>query len=216
MRGGEITVGNLINAAFNSGFGFRSYKPKIFLIGFNKCGTTSLHKFFHAQGLKSVHCLLNGQPLAIEVSQCVDVQSCRKTFAHGQVFSDFTFLTDKKFCEPIDMYPLWRQAFPDAYFIFNTRDVDSWLRSRVGHSNGTFLKRYMSLFDQTEEEVLLQWRSKFLTHTKNVLSFFENDEQFCQFKVGQDNIGKIVTLLAADYRLDAAMFGHVNSKRTSG
>jgi hypothetical protein len=35
MRGG-ITVGNLINAAFNFGFGFRSYKPKIFLIGFNE------------------------------------------------------------------------------------------------------------------------------------------------------------------------------------
>lgn len=212
MRGDEITLANLMNSAFNAGFGLRSCKPKIFLIGFNKCGTTSLHKFFHAQGLKSFHFFLNNQPLAVKASQSSDVLSCRKTFAHGQVFSDFTYLTEKEFYEPLDMYPLWRQAFPDAYFILNNRDVDSWLKSRMCHSEGTFLKRYMSLFDQTEDEVLLQWRTKFLAHTKSVLSFFEKDERFCHFTIGQDDIKKIVSLLAADYCLNPAMFGRVNSR----
>jgi hypothetical protein len=30
-------------------------KKRIFLIGFNRCATTSFHRFFNANGLKSVH-----------------------------------------------------------------------------------------------------------------------------------------------------------------
>ena len=30
-------------------------RPKVFQIGFNKCGTTSLHQFFQRSGLRSVH-----------------------------------------------------------------------------------------------------------------------------------------------------------------
>lgn len=216
MRGQEVSVTNIKNAVLNSGFGFRRYKPKIFLIGFNKCGTTSFHKFFHAQGLKSWHFKLKDKYLAVEASRSTDVVSCRKTFAHGQVFSDFTYFTEETFLEPLDMYGLWRMAFPDAYFILNSRDVDSWLNSRMNHRGGTFFSRYMLFSEQTKDEVLIEWRNKFQSHTENVLSFFENDERFCHFMVGQDDIDKIVSFLAPDYSLSAGMFNHVNSTRSSG
>lgn len=86
MRGREITFRNTLNWIHNSGYGFRSSKPKIFLIGFNKIGTTSFHRFFHAQGLRSIHWKLNGQSLAVEVSKARDIKNCQKFFANGQVF----------------------------------------------------------------------------------------------------------------------------------
>lgn len=216
MRGKEITFANCKNAVLNSGFGFRRYKPKIFLIGFNKCGTTSFHKFFHAQGLKSWHFMLKNKYLAVEASQSNDIESCRRTFSHGQVFSDFTYLTEEEFHEPLDSYRLWREAFPDAYFILNSRDVDSWLNSRMKHRGGTFLSRYMIFSEQSKEEIVTEWRNKFQSHTENVLSFFENDERFCHFMVGQDDIEKIVSFLSPDYSLSAEIFNHVNSTRSSG
>ena len=39
--------------------------PRIFLIGFNKCGTTSFHDYFKANGIASVHWRANTLALAL-------------------------------------------------------------------------------------------------------------------------------------------------------
>ena len=40
-------------------------EPHIFLIGFNKCGTTSFHNYFKANGISSVHWRSNTLALAL-------------------------------------------------------------------------------------------------------------------------------------------------------
>ena len=39
--------------------------PRIFLIGFNKCGTTSFHDYFTANGIASVHWRANTLAMAL-------------------------------------------------------------------------------------------------------------------------------------------------------
>ena len=40
--------------------------PKIFLIGFNKCGTTSFHNYFKANQISSIHWRANTLALALK------------------------------------------------------------------------------------------------------------------------------------------------------
>ena len=96
-----FSVSTLLNVLQNAGYGLRFRKPKVFLIGFNKCGTTSLHKFFRDQGLKSAHCWLGKRHLALEAVAHTDVLNVRRAFSDWQVFSDFTFLKGKNFVEPL-------------------------------------------------------------------------------------------------------------------
>ena len=88
---------------------------KVFCIGFNKTGTTSLHAFFEHEGLTSMHNI------------AWPVESHR--------------LTGRSFFEKTTCYTDGEQAafhrleewFPNAVFVLNTRDERSWLRSRIKH-----------------------------------------------------------------------------------
>ncbi len=207
-----LTFSNVLNVVHNSGYGMRFRKPKIFLIGFNKCGTTSLHKFFRNQGLKSAHCWLGMRYLALEAVSHTDVLNVRRVFSDWQVFSDFTFLKGKHFVEPLDMYPIWRQAFPDAYFILNDRPVEDWVKSRMFHKDGDFLRRFINHSGCGSIEAANQWREKFSAHRNDVLSFFHNDKRFCHFMLGEDSITKVVNFLCNDYKLNEEFFKEHNAR----
>ena len=79
---------------------------KIFVIGFNKTGTSTFHVLFQKNGLMSQH---DGSKWDIENYQC---------------FSDNGNFRD------------WKRLFrdyPDCIFVLNTRPVDAWIRSRAKH-----------------------------------------------------------------------------------
>lgn len=214
MSNVNLSIPNLARIVSNSGFGFRSRKPKVFIVGFNKCGTTSLDRFLRAQGLRSLHWRSGSTYLALEAAKATDAASAKRIFAQAQVFSDFVYLSDTEFCEPLDLYPIWQRAFPSAYFILNDRDVDDWLASRTAHSKGTLMTRYRKVFNLTEAETLDAWRDKFLTHRAAVLHHFEGHPRFAHFVLGRDPIEKITQLLAPDYRLDPSYFRRRNVTRS--
>lgn len=87
---------------------------KIFCIGFNKTGTTSLHNFFKSCGLSSIH----------------NTEWCHYSYAKNgnQYFSENCY-SDGEQCNFIQL----QKWFPNALFILNTRSKKSWLYSRVKH-----------------------------------------------------------------------------------
>ena len=94
---------------------FASDSRKIFCLGLNKTGTTSLHRYFQSLGLVSVH--------QMDWANYTRLFEQKKSFYAAQCFSDgerpdFTFLD---------------QNFPSSLFILNSRDERDWLRSRVKH-----------------------------------------------------------------------------------
>lgn len=90
-------------------------RPKVFCIGFNKTGTSSLHEFFTQCGLKSVH--------NTRWPHHSRIKSGKPRFRQADCYSDG---------ERADFAQL-RHWFPDAVFILNTRADMPWIRSRLKH-----------------------------------------------------------------------------------
>ncbi len=86
-------------------------RKKIFAIGFNKCGTTSLHSLFLSLGLSSYH----GQAW--------------KTCENMSILHSYDCFSDGI---PKDLAKL-DTVFPGSKFILQLRDLKSWVFSRLAH-----------------------------------------------------------------------------------
>jgi hypothetical protein len=84
---------------------------KVFAVGFNKTGTSSLHALFQLLGLRSYH--------GTAWRDCRD----RALLSRYDCFSDGI---------PADLAAL-DEGFPGSRFILQVRDLDRWIYSRLGH-----------------------------------------------------------------------------------
>ena len=92
---------------------------KVFCIGFNKCGTTSLHELFIKNELRSIH------------NSSWWYWKDKEKFNHSDCFTDGY---ERYTSEPVfpDLKHL-EDMFPDAKFILQTRNLNQWLVSRLKH-----------------------------------------------------------------------------------
>lgn len=88
---------------------------RVFCIGFNKTGTTSLHRLFESQGLKSAH--------NTHWPHTSHVIGGERFFNYADCYSDGERASFTQLIE-------W---FPDSVFILNTRNERDWLHSRIKH-----------------------------------------------------------------------------------
>jgi len=132
-------------------------EPKIFCIGFNKTGTTSLDKLFRLWGMKSFH------------GEYHDASFDDDLFKEYQCFSDGEYHDFKGLDE----------TFSGSKFILNTRKLDDWLVSRIKHveyrlshnlSIGWMAKEYK----KDPKAALQNWISRRIKYYQDVLSYFEN------------------------------------------
>ena len=111
-------------------------RKKIVQIGLNKCGTTSLHKFFLRNGIPSVHWDEG------KLAKCLYERYSRGEdplidYPKITFFSDLEcVLRDRKLVEAYKLFKYIYNWYPDAYYILNTRNVGAWLRSRSRHEGG--------------------------------------------------------------------------------
>jgi hypothetical protein len=128
---------------------------KIFAIGFNKTGTTSLHLFFQSLGLRSYH--------GVEWRSCDNLE----LLSSYDCFSDGI---------PKDLQKL-DNMFPNSKYILQVRDLDCWIFSRLAHIernklSGKFIKGNPE-WDNTEFAIK-SWIKRRNDHHKYVLSYFKN------------------------------------------
>lgn len=117
---------------------------KIFAIGFNRTGTTSLHALFNKCGRTPFH----GGGWKLEKYDAFSDGHC----CIGE-FSDFTKLYEK---------------FPNSLYILNTRPLKNWLISRGNHR---YVKGKPG-FDMNNPYTYVSWIRKRDEHYQNVLKFF--------------------------------------------
>ncbi len=86
-------------------------KKKVFAIGFNKSGTTSIHHLFQTLGLNSYH--------GLEWRKCADL----RFFFKFDCFSD----------GPPDDFMYLDKTFMNSKFILNVRQLETWVLSRLSH-----------------------------------------------------------------------------------
>ncbi len=131
--------------------GLRRHR-KVFAIGFNKSGTTSLHALFETLGLVSHH--------GTRWRNCTDL-TLLKSY---DCFSDDI---------PVDLARL-DHLFPRAKFILQVRDLDTWVYSRLAHiERGKQNKSYKThaAWDITEASVKT-WITERNAYHRFVLSYF--------------------------------------------
>ena len=103
---------------------------KVFAVGLNKTGTTSLHRAFEILGFRSAHYWTEEGRLGEIIAD-----NARRDRPLLTGIDHYEALTDW-----VDRYtaPLFRrldEQYPDSRFVLTTRDLESWLASRERHVN---------------------------------------------------------------------------------
>lgn len=166
---------------------------KIFQIGFNKCGTTSIHELFIQSGLNSVH--WGGGNVAKTIQYNIDNNIMPLTGVDEyDCYTDIEDLPTNSF-PLIDHYKLLDEKYPDSLFILNTRPVDKWITSRLKHQNGKYTEQYKSVLNITsDEELISKWTSDWDKHHEDVLTYFENNNRFIMFDIENEG-DELITFL---------------------
>ena len=125
---------------------------KIFCIGFNKTGTTTLHHTFLHVGLNSVH----GHNWTRRSNEHIKAN----TFDINDAF------TDGEMCD----YVWLKEIFPNAIFILNTRNLKNWLISRYNHVK--INKKRDRLWTDNSGKAIKEWILVRNNYHKKVLDFF--------------------------------------------
>lgn len=125
---------------------------KVFAIGQNKSGTSSLHELFVDLGYKSYH-----------GTQWRDT-------SQTAIFHKFDCFSDGV---PDDFRKLDRM-FPNARFILQVRDLDSWIDSRLEHIRRRPADKPRGLFWSIEESSIREWTIRRNAHHIDVLTYFSD------------------------------------------
>lgn len=111
---------------------------KVFVVGFHKCGTSSLHHFFRACGLSSLHFRVTEKATPCGVAIHDNMVAGRRViagFEHYDAFSNVDYFCAHEQFEMGRHFRLLLKQEPDALFILNVRDIDKWVKSRMGWSS---------------------------------------------------------------------------------
>lgn len=183
---------------------------KIFQIGFNKCGTVSLHKFFESNGLKSIHWdrgrlarkiqsnFESGLPLlsGYENYDCL-------TDMESQADNIFIYLT---------LFKELDKQYPNSKFILNIRNREQWIESRINHRD--YLKVYQRITGLDRQGVIDLWTSDWDNHLKSVKEYFEErPDDLLVFDIDSET-DKLFEFMSKITNLRNRVFGQYNKTKS--
>jgi len=197
-------------------------RKRIIQIGFNRCGTRTLHGFFLRNGISSVHWERGRIAKQFYARKAAGEDpftdyngSLLRLRRHTVALTDMQFLDGKVLLEPFKDYEYIHRFYPDAYYILNTRDRESWVRSRILHGAGNFLRRYQSyLGGAGVDEVCDVWRRDWDDHHTKARAFFrDSGARFLDFNIETDDVATICEFLSPDFgELDSSEYVAKRSK----
>ena len=199
---------------------------KIFTIGFNKCGTTSLHKLYKASGLHSAHWRVSPDAYLAQIMVCnwMGHRPLLTGLEAFDAYSDLFYLSGSNYLEANRLFDVLDRQYPDALFILNTRNKTAWLQSRARHrgtthpgtthpgtESGSMLERKASCFGVPEEEVMSIWADQWDAHHAQVrLHFRGQQHRFVEFDIETDPIGKLAAFLDRRCKIQTSAWAQHN------
>ncbi|MEM9223253.1 MAG: glycosyltransferase 61 family protein [Pseudomonadota bacterium] len=181
---------------------------KVIQIGFNKCGTRSMYRFF----------LKNHVP-AMHWAKGTVGHDVRENLAEGRPpfegHEEYVFYSDlmgprgEPVFEGHFHYKEFYEAYPGSLFILNTRNEDNWIRSRQRHPN--FIRRFAHHYSLDSPEAVEElWRDQWRSHHAGVRSFFaDKPGQLLTFDIENHGGGELAAFVKPHLSLDPACWGHV-------
>jgi hypothetical protein len=179
---------------------------KIFQIGFNKCGTTSLYKRFTDLGLRAVH--HGGGEIALRMHQNrISGRFILDGVDEYDAYTDLIYLTEDTHIEAFKYYTDFLEQVPDARFIYNIRNKDRWLRSCLDHDD--FAARMKRCYGYTtDDEVVRHWSNEWDRHYHAVTSTIP-PERLLVFNIEKDDARRIDRFVGAPRSLSPTL-SHAN------
>lgn len=185
----------------------------IFIIGFNKTATRSLHHLFSSHGYSAVH--WDSGRLAVKLLE--NLISGKMIFAgydeKFRVFSDLTYLNSRIDIQGNQFFRIMDRDYPESYFIYNYRDTEDWIKSRAAHGQSSgpnsFLSRSMRINNTSDPEIVFElWRKQKTEFEREVRSYFEGNPRFLDLQIDQPDIcGKLGSFLGRKF--DDAHWRHI-------
>lgn len=184
-----------------------SESSKVFCIGMNKTGTSSLHEAFMTLGLNAIHygpasCsslaehLEKGREIARNMRKYkADGLPLLRDISNYDAFSDIGPI--------INFFELIDEQNPGSKFIYTERDTAAWVKSRIKHvqRNRVNIKkgRYQSSFTEIEPE---KWAQSKEEHFQRVMMHFaEKPEQLLIMNISHgDGYEKLCPFLGLPIR----------------
>jgi hypothetical protein len=180
---------------------------KIFQIGFNKCGTSSLAAFFKNNGITTLHWAQGniGKRLYLNLSAGIPVLSGMTGY---EAFTDMESAENNIFGHRYfrEIYA----EYPGSYYILNTRSKENWMRSRLAHRDGLLVKIMKKNFNLSSSEILRYWSLEWDSHHKAVTDFFKDKGRFLLFDIEKDPPEILCQFLEQSFSLDPQHWGHYN------
>ena len=106
---------------------------KIFQIGFNKCGTRTIHRYLTRNGVSSVH--WDAGRLAKRMyANLAEGRELLAGYEEFDAFTDMEYLDEfgTTYLEGYKLYPYLAAQYPNAVFILNTRNREAWDSKPIG------------------------------------------------------------------------------------
>lgn len=187
--------------------------PKIFQIGFNKCGTLSLFNLFERNNIKSLH-WDNGNIAETILFNLKNSNKCLKGYEEYTFFSDLnTMQVCGSFSNQTELfkeYKIFDLQYPGSKFILNIRDMDDWIISRLNHYTelGT-LVNVKKKYNITQAELCVLWKIDWMNHIVDVKKYFANrKEDLLIFDIGKDDPAIISDFFKGIYTIDPIHYIH--------
>ena len=189
---------------------------RIYVLGFNRCGTRSLTTAFKRAGIGCVHWDRNKLMLAVlsDLRSYGRINLCSH-YPGSNAFLDLIHVPehgeggDHILSEGTLLHQHLIDSDPDAYFILNTRSVEGWIASRSRHLNGSFLEVYRQHLSRIKgrefnvDDVVLEWRRMWHQAHAEILNRFQREPHLRSlvFDIEDTPYNILKEFLAEDYTL---------------
>jgi O-antigen biosynthesis protein len=137
---------------------------KIFCIGLNKTGTSSLHRALQTLGFRSLH--LGGPEVPRAIKRATEEgRGLVEYLGDYDAYSDIWRLSER--------FDVLDQQYPGSKFILTIRDLDEWLESRRRHVERNVLRTERKLYKGGFLTVDVEaWTRDYHQHHGRVLDYF--------------------------------------------
>ena len=216
-------------------------KLRIFQIGFNKCGTLSIHKLFDDHCIPTITSIhWNRGYLARDIhDNILNGRAPLVGYESYSVYSDMECF--RTFNEQIswvsiakDHFDLLDINYPNSKFILNTRNIDNWIASRIKHMcdfspmrygyterldrSIPYIEYHKQAYNVSNIDDLIKIRKEeWYTHHDNVITHFTfRPRDLLIFDIEQDSFSKITDFFAlCGLKFNTDKLPHANKTKVS-